>query len=152
VVELEGPILEERLASIVVGRFGMSRLRAARRDLLVPAFAHLDSTTTEFGVTYWPASRSAVTWKGFRTSRTVVARKIDEVPMEELSNAIVELVRIGASATETEAIRVVAAAFGRPALTQILRERLAKVLAWSVENGRLTLEQELYRKTDELAL
>lgn len=144
VVEFEGPITEERLGSIVVGRFGMSRLKAARLEALRPLFRHLSSSTSPFGVVYWPSHRPADGWMGFRTSTGESSRDIEDVPAEELANAMVAVVRMGDTATQEEILRFIADAHGRK-LTEKVRTRLVSVLAWTVENGRLTFDGAFYK-------
>ena len=144
VVELEGPIMEERLASIVAGRFGMMRVKAARLSSMKPWFSHLSRTSTKFGTVYWPSSRPADTWKGFRTSSSQQSRTIEEMPAEELSNAMVEVVRMGDSASEEEILRYLSTAYQRK-LTEKVRTLLSDVLAWTVSKGRLTLDGSFYK-------
>jgi len=136
--------MEERLASIVAGRFGMMRVKAARLNSMKPWFSHLSKTTTKFGVVYWPSSRPAETWKGFRTSSTEQSRSIEEVPAEELSNAMIEVVRMGDSATEEEILRYLSTAFQRK-LTEKVRTLLSNVLSWTASKGQLTLDGTFYK-------
>lgn len=145
VVQFEGPITEQRLASVVVGRFGMSAVRQNRMDGLRVQFAHLPKTQTPFGVVYWSDTRPADTWRGFRTSSGEVVRNIDDVPAEEISNAMVSVVRLGDSGFREEIIRHTAEVFGRKAVTKVLKEKLNNILDWTVAQGRLVLESELYK-------
>jgi len=144
VVELEGPIKEDRLASIVVGRFGMSKVKAARLAALQPMFRHLSATRTVFGVVYWSSSRMSDTWTGFRTSPVGNSRPIEDVPAEELSNAMVAVIKMGNTATEEEILRMVADAHDRK-LTEKVRTLLSAILSWTVDSGRLVLEGAYYR-------
>lgn len=145
VVQFEGPITEQRLASVVVGRFGMSAVRQNRMDGLRVQFAHLPKTQTPFGVVYWSDTRPADVWKGFRTSSGEVVRTIDDVPAEEISNAMVSVVRLGDSGFREEIVRHTAEVFGRKAVTKVLKEKLNNILDWTVAQGRLVLESELYK-------
>ena len=145
VVQFEGPITEQRLASVVVGRFGMSAVRQNRMDGLRVQFAHLPKTQTPFGVVYWSDTRPADTWRGFRTSSGEVVRNIDDVPAEEISNAMVSVVRLGDSGFREEIVRHTAEVFGRKAVTKVLKEKLNNILDWTVAQGRLVLESELYK-------
>jgi hypothetical protein len=144
VVDLEGPIMEKRLASIVAARFGMTRVRASRREALVASFAHLAQTESPLGTVYWPPSRDAHSWPYFRTSSGEVTRPIDEVSAPELANAMLEVVRMGGSASAEEIIRMVAQAFGRSSVTKTLREQLESVLSWVQERGELVLDGEYF--------
>jgi hypothetical protein len=144
VVDAEGPIMEKRLASIVAARFGLTRVRASRLEALVASFAHLDKTDSPFGAVYWPLSRTAQSWPYFRTCSEEITRQIDEVPAPELANAMLEVIRMGGSASAEEIIRMVAQAFGRSSVTKTLRERLESVLSWVQESGELSLDGEYF--------
>lgn len=144
IVELEGPIMEDRLGSILVGRFGMSRLRGARLQVLLPLFTGFPVTVSDFGKVYWSSARPVDSWTGYRTSTGETTRKIDEVPLEELSNAMVDVVRMGGTATAQEILRHVATAFGRKSLTAQLTAHLTAILRWTVERGRLVVSDDLH--------
>jgi hypothetical protein len=145
IVEFEGPITEERLASVLVGRFGMAALRDTRLASLRKEFTHLKSTKSKFGKVYWNDSRPSDRWRGFRTTEKENTRKIDEVPAEEISNAMVAVVRMGDSGFKDEIIRHTAEAFGREVIRKALNQRLTEILDWTVAEGRLVLEAELYK-------
>jgi hypothetical protein len=144
IVELEGPITEDRLASITAGRFGMSRVKAARLKTMREDFRHLPSTKTSWGVVYWPSHRSADTWTGFRTSAGEHSRAIEDVPAEEHLNAMVAVVRMGETATEEEILRFLSDAHARK-LTEKVRKLLSEILAWGTSNGRLLLDGFYYK-------
>jgi hypothetical protein len=145
IVEFEGPITEARLASVLVGRFGMAALRSSRLASLQKEFTHLKSTNSKFGKVYWNEARPADKWSGFRTSAEETSRTIDEVPAEEISNAMVAVVRMGNSGFRDEIIRHTAEAFGREVIRKALNESLGEILDWTVAEGRLTLEADLYK-------
>jgi hypothetical protein len=148
IVELEGPITEARLASVLVGRFGMNAVRASRLASLQKEFAHLKSTNSKFGKVYWNESRPADKWSGFRTSTEGNSRPIDEVPAKEISNAMVAVVQMGNSGFKAEIIRHTAEAFGREVIRKALNESLSEILDWTVTEGRLVVVNELYKLPD----
>ena len=145
VVLLEGPILESRLASVVASRFNMSKVTGSRLAAFRKAFDHLTKTETPFGVVYWPLERSADTWNGFRNSSGEQTRQIDDVPAEELANAMLAVVRMGGSAYEEQVIRLVAKAYGRKAVTAVLAERLNAILQWTISSGRIVNDADLLK-------
>lgn len=145
VAQFEGPITEQRLASVAVSRFGMSAVRQNRMESLRAQFVHLPKTQTPFGVVYWSDTRPADSWRGFRTSSGEVTRNIDDVPAEEISNAMVSVVRLGDSGFREEIVRHTAEVFGRKAVTKVLKEKLNSILDWTVNQGRLMVEGELYK-------
>ena len=142
VVEFEGPISQDRLASIVVGRFGMTRVKSTRQNALLPLFGHLAKTTTAFGTTYWSSQRPSDSWLGFRTNIGEESRTLEEVPAEELSNAMVAVVKLGGTATDEEVLRFVSDGYERK-LTEKVRTRLTEILAWTISTGRVVRKDGL---------
>jgi hypothetical protein len=57
---------------------------------------------------------------------------------------MLEVVRMGGSASAEEIIRMVAQAFGRSSVTKTLREQLESVLSWVQERGELVLDGEYF--------
>jgi hypothetical protein len=145
VVALEGPILESRLASVVAARFNMTKVTGSRLSTFQKAFAHLAKSETQFGVVYWPMERPADTWSGFRTSSVEATRQIDDVPAEEIANAMIAVVRMGGSAYEEQVVRLVAKAYGRKAVTAVLAERLNAILQWTISSGRIVNDAGLLK-------
>jgi hypothetical protein len=143
IVEFEGPITEDRLASVTAARFEMMRVKESRLNSLRGLFKHLPRSTSKWGVTYWPSHRAPNTWTGFRTSTSESSRAIEDVPAEELLNAMVGVVRMGDSATEEEILRLLADGHDRK-LTEKVRTQLSGILAWGVANGRLTIKDGFY--------
>lgn len=145
IVEFEGPITENRLGRVLVARFGMSKLTSARLAQLVRHFAQFTKTETPFGVVYWSSTRQPGIWKGFRTSTEESSRGIDDVPAEELANAMVAVAELNSCYRE-EIIKCVAEVYGRKAVTRVLNERLGAILDWAVSQGQLVVDGDLYKK------
>jgi very-short-patch-repair endonuclease len=145
IVEMEGPIKEERLAKVLVARFGMSAVKTSRMDSLRTLFARFPQSKSPFGTTYWSTTREHDLWRGFRTSVGEAARTIDEVPAEEIVNTMVAAVDLGGSCFKEEIIRLTAEVFGRKAVTQALNAQLVPVLDWAVQQGKLVVEADLYK-------
>ena len=58
---------------------------------------------------------------------------------------MVSVVRLGDSGFREEIVRHTAEVFGRKAVTKVLKEKLNNILDWTVAQGRLVLESELYK-------
>ncbi len=145
IVELEGPITEDRLAKVLAARFEMTRVNAGRKENLKRSFAHITKSQTPFDTVYWSSSRQSGTWKGFRTSTDESSRAIDDVPAEELANAMVAVVALGNSCYREEIIKSVAEVYGRKAVTRTLNDRLGSILDWVVQQGQLMADGDLYK-------
>jgi hypothetical protein len=148
IVETEGPILEGRLASILVARFGMGTLRAARLKGLITYFSSFHQTADENGIVYWPTDKDPKNWKGFRPNDNE-SRPLEQVPHQELVNAVLAFVEMGGSAFSEEICRSVSEIYGRRALTKVVETRLMKVIDWSVENNKLVREGDLVRLSQD---
>jgi hypothetical protein len=145
IVEMEGPIKEERLAKVLVARFGMSAVKTSRMDSLRTLFARFPQSKSPFGTTYWSTTREHDLWRGFRTSVGEALRTIDEIPAEEVVNTMLAAVDLGGSCFKEEIIRLTAEVFGRKAVTQALNAQLVPVLDWAVQQGKLVVEADLYK-------
>jgi len=130
---------------VLVARFGMSKLTSARLAQLVRHFAQFTKTETPFGVVYWSSTRQPGIWKGFRTSTEESSRGIDDVPAEELANAMVAVAELNSCYRE-EIIKCVAEVYGRKAVTRVLNERLGAILDWAVSQGQIVVDGDLYKK------
>jgi hypothetical protein len=148
IVETEGPILEGRLASILVARFGMGTLRAARLKGLITYFSSFHQTADENGIVYWPTDKDPKNWKGFRPNDNE-SRPLEQVPHQELVNAVLAFVEMGGSAFSEEICRSVSEIYGRRALTKVVETRLMKVIDLSVENNKLVREGDLVRLSQD---
>ncbi|WP_418345541.1 DUF3320 domain-containing protein [Rhodococcus pyridinivorans] len=73
-VEIEGPILLERLARDVARRFGFDRVSAARREFVVDCVPTELISTTPLGTFVWPRQINKADWRGFRTTPDDVTR------------------------------------------------------------------------------
>jgi hypothetical protein len=147
IIEFEGPIAEERLAKVLVARFGMSAVRGKRLESLQLQFAGFTKSVSPFGTVYWSSTREPNLWRGFRTSTEDGSRTIDEIPAEEIVNAMVAVVEMN-PCFEEEIIRNTAEAFGRKVLTKVLNERLGAILNWAVQQGKIKVEANLYKVTN----
>jgi hypothetical protein len=145
IVEMEGPIKEERLAKVLVARFGMGAVKTSRMDSLRTLFARFPQSKSPFGTTYWSTTREHDLWRGFRTSVGEAARTIDEVPAEEIVNTMVAAVEMGGSCFKEEIIRLTGEVFGRKAVTQALNAQLIPILDWAAQQGKLVAEADLYK-------
>ena len=140
ILAIESPIHEDRLGSILVGRFNLARLRGARLETIrTRHFSSLAITDHGFGRFVWRDAHQLEHWLGYRPSAPADDRDLNEVAPEELVNAMVDLVAIAHSVYEEEMIRTTAEAFGRKRLTAALRERLEAVIQWGLDHGWLAV-------------
>ena len=90
----------------------------------------------------WASPEQPVTWKGYRTSQSDSGRDVMLIAVEEIANAMADIVLIASTAYDDELLRQTAATFGRKSITQQLKERLDAALAWGIEHGRLSFETD----------
>jgi hypothetical protein len=138
ILDIEAPIEDRRLASLLAARFGMTTVRASRFNSLSSRyFGDLTITDHGFGRYVWRDAQDPTTWRGYRTSDEGSGRDATLIAPEEIVNAMVDIVEMNHSVYEEELIRETALLFGRKKITGPLRERLVSVIGWSVEVGRL---------------
>lgn len=143
VVDAEGPILVERLIRIIGARFDFGRVRASRRDQIVRylprEIIHRSANGDDVA---WPATVAPATYTAFRLPATGGQRSIDEIPYEELRNALIDVVRSAHGIGVEDGMRETARLFGVTRLASAVRPRLESVVEAAVGEGRLEREDD----------
>ncbi|NMM32199.1 MAG: DUF3320 domain-containing protein [Cellulomonas sp.] len=158
VVAAEGPLHLDRLTRLVAASFGLSRMTPARAAAIaaqVPAdlladdastggdsasddgdSASRDGASRDAGRFAWPRELDPATWTGYRCAAPGTTRAIEQVPMREIANVMVALVRASAAMTEAELLRATLAELGKARMTATNRTRLLAALGTTVDTGR----------------
>lgn len=141
VVEEEGPILLDRLISLVGARFGFGRIRESRREQLL---SHLDRSSIRRSANgdhvAWPDGVEAQSYTGFRVPPPGHQRAIDQVPYEELRNALVYVVCSSHGIGRIDALRETARLFGVTRLGSIVRGRLDAVIKAAAKERLISVD------------
>ena len=137
-LKIPTPMAAQPFAKTVAARFGYSRLTQARAETilaLVPRELHRKDSLGEF---IWPSELDAATWAGYVTAEEPGgARPVDQVAPEEITNAMVDLVRQGLEISEDELMRLTVDVFGSKRLTAGVRSRLEEIINRTVTAGKL---------------
>jgi len=131
--EAEGPIHVERLARLTAGAFGLGRVAQARKD----ALAALVPASARVGDVVWPSTLDRASWTGFRRDPSAT-RPMEQVPPEEIGNAMVALCRASAGMTKDELFAQTLDVFGYRRRTAAQIAVLESALAAVTSAGRLT--------------
>ncbi|KAB2581489.1 hypothetical protein BS297_30575 [Rhodococcus erythropolis] len=141
IVEYEGPIQIDRLASLTAHSFGMQRLHAARSKKLVYQITQLGYQIDDKFV--WPNHIDRTTWAEFRPNTSTSSRRFDEVSPVEIVNAAVFLLREGPmDINQLES--AVLQTFGRKRRTKLIKDHLQKSLKLAQSLGVLKTENYEY--------
>src|SRR5690606_31441524 len=93
IVSAEGPVLIDRLISLVGGRYGFGRIRESRRDQILGHIPReLIHRAANGDRVAWPSNLDPKAYREFRVPKPGSQRPIDEVPYEELRNALADVV------------------------------------------------------------
>ncbi|MGY1726799.1 DUF4011 domain-containing protein [Geodermatophilus sp. SYSU D01062] len=133
-VRAEGPVHRDRLVRLAAGAFGLTRVSEARRDALL---ALLPEGSLD-GDVVWPETLDRETWTAFRRQATSTARPLEQVPVQEVGNAMVALCRASGGLTQDELFLRTAEVFGYRRRTPSLAPLLAGALARVTAAGRVT--------------
>jgi hypothetical protein len=127
-VQAEGPVHLERLAKMVAGAFGLSRVNKARADSILRHLPPelLPDQREPFA---WPAQRRPEEWMGFRRAPESEPRPVEHVSLRELGNAMVALCAVSAGMEREELLWETLGVFGGRRLTPGIRRRLEEALA-----------------------
>jgi hypothetical protein len=133
-VKAEGPVHRDRLTRLTAAAFGLTRVTDARRDALL---ALLPRNAVIDGEFVWPAGLDRDTWTFFRRQASSAERPLDQVPPEEVGNAMVALCRASAGMATEELYLRTLEVFGHRRRTPALLPLLDAALAAAVARGRL---------------
>ncbi|MGY1781816.1 DUF4011 domain-containing protein [Geodermatophilus sp. SYSU D01036] len=134
-VRAEGPVHRDRLVRLTAGAFGLTRVSEARRDALL---ALLPEGSLD-GDVVWPETLDRQTWTTFRRQTASTARPLEQVPVQEVGNAMVALCRAPGGLTQDELFLRTAEVFGYRRRTPSLAPLLAGALARVTAAGRVTV-------------
>jgi hypothetical protein len=123
VVAAEGPVEATRLARAVAVDFGLSRVNADRREAIL---ACLPADLLRDGDGFvWPPETDPRGWSGYRAAGSESDRKLDEISLREIANAMDHLEAGTGGMDEAELFRDTLAEFGFLRMTDGVRGRLA---------------------------
>ena len=123
VVAAEGPVEAGRLARTVAAAFGLSRVNADRRDAIL-ACLPTDLLRDAEGFV-WPPGTDPRAWIGYRTAGGEPERRLEEVSLREIANAMDDVESGTGGMDENELFRDTLAVFGFSRMTDGVRARLS---------------------------
>lgn len=135
-IRAEGPVHRQRLAELTAAAFGVPRLNEARAEAVL---ALLPDPAAEYR---WPRGVDPATWQGFRRQASHAERPLEHVPVEEIGNAMVALVRARAGLTREELFDETLAVFGHRRRHPVLLPYLEAALSELVRRNRVARTAE----------
>ncbi|MFJ2509341.1 DUF4011 domain-containing protein [Arthrobacter citreus] len=138
IVEAEGPIHITRLAKLVCAEFDLINMHKQRAASVLKLInrekLHVDND--EF---VWPTSLAPTTWLGFRYCDESAARKIEQISLVEIGNAMAELCRNSAGLEPEDLRKQVVRVFGIRRRTTNIRQRLDAALEAALDANKISL-------------
>ncbi|BBX09940.1 DUF3320 domain-containing protein [Mycolicibacterium aichiense] len=136
IIETEAPVHKDRLARLVGGAFGLSRVSEDRKRAIqrvVPQeYARADDA--DF---YWSTGTEPQMWRTVRVPESGESRPIDEVSLVELGNAMVVVAEQSGGALKDDLKRQAMALFGVKRMGAGVAARLDSALERAVAVGKL---------------
>jgi hypothetical protein len=147
VVEAEGPITFERLARLVARAFELNRVAESRSTAIL---RHLPRSVRRDDAeeVAWPSHRDPQRWTGFRPS-TSDERRLEEVPLREIGNAMRSVVAAAAGMDREELYTEALRTFGFVRRTPAAVGRLDRAADLATREGRMRLEAGLFVPPDD---
>jgi hypothetical protein len=142
VVEAEGPITSERLARLVARAFDLTRVAESRSNAILrhlPRAVRRDDAEK----VAWPSHRDPQTWTGFRPS-TPEERRLDEIPLREMGNAMRSAVTAAAGMDREELYTEALRTFGFVRRTPSVVARLDRAAELALRDGKMVLDAGLF--------
>ena len=130
VINVEAPMTEDELARRIGTCFGLKRVSAKKREILLAELPEQMVHTTNGERFVWPENATPGKYRAYRTGSP---RALTEIPLEEIANALAVHEARGRR-SEEEIYRLTLGAFGLKRLTGPAVERLsrARKVAWTV--------------------
>lgn len=148
IVECEGPILESVLMRRVAEEWGFGRAGAKIRLILKRFFpTRLAKSMNGEEIVFWPESVSPSEYNTFRapTMAPQTHRTIEEIPLEELQNAVVCTLEKYISFPREDLKREVAKQFGISRLGKNVTNRLDETLILLEDTARIEVDEEVVK-------
>ncbi|MEU8209408.1 DUF4011 domain-containing protein [Micromonospora sp. NPDC049044] len=143
IIEAEGPIEQHRLARLALARFGFLRTREDRRvavlSLVDPGRLHPHPNVSRYA---WPADADPQTYRAYRVTQASNDRAFEEVPPEEVANALVHVLQGVPSLDEDRLLRAGLERLGYRRRTEKIDKLLRYGLHVAVTSGRLRVDQD----------
>ena len=150
VIEVEAPILADRVVQVVAHRFGLSRVRESRAAQLHRLVSGRNVRRSANGDrVVWRRDADPRQHTDFRVPRAGEQRPLSAIPYEELRNAMVHLAREGHGVGLETLIRETARIFGVTRLASVARPRLQEVLISATREGRLEVHSGVASAVDQ---
>lgn len=138
IVATEGPILVDRLARTLAGRFDLARVREGRRAQILALIPRgVVKKALNGDLVAWPVGVDPEGYTSFRLNDGEDKRDIGDVPFHELRNTMLAVVRRAHGLSDEDTLRETARVFGVGRLASKVRPRLEDVLDAAVREGRL---------------
>ncbi len=144
IVATEGPVLAARAARHIGRLHGLDRVREVRVQAIVAAIG--DSLPLSADGFYFPFESKPDSYRGWATAEAGV-RKVDEISLVEISNAMAQVARVGLGASREELVTASASALGFLRVTAGIRKRLEGAVIDGVRRGVLRQEGAYYIAT-----
>ena len=137
-LQMLAPLAAQPFAKSVAARFGYAQLRQTRAEAILGLVPRALRRKDPLGEFIWPPGLDPATWDGYVTAEEPGgARPVDQIAPEEISNAMVDLVRQGIEIPGEDLIRLTADVFGTKRIGAGVRSRLEAITDRTVAAGRL---------------
>ncbi|RAO27732.1 putative ATP-dependent helicase [Micromonospora saelicesensis] len=143
IIDSEGPIEQHRLARLALARFGFLRTREDRRTAVLSLVdsrrLYTHPTVSRYA---WPDGTDPQTYRGYRVTQASNDRAFEEVPPEEVANALVHALQGVPSMDEERLLRAGLERLGYRRRTEKIDKLLRYGLHVAVTSGRLRFDEE----------
>jgi hypothetical protein len=140
ITKFEGPVSPERLAKHVATCFGLTKVVSAR-VAAINGMRFPGQLRDREGFLF-PEGSSPSEYELWHKSDVANPRKLEEISLHEIGNALAALAKVSQGLQEVPAMREVLAAFGIQKLTSGAEERLRAAIALAVKDGKLSVNGE----------
>ncbi|GAA1614333.1 DUF4011 domain-containing protein [Actinoplanes couchii] len=134
VVEAEGPVEQQRLARLVLARYGFTKAHADRRAAVLALAQPELFRNSAAGVFVWPPDLDAESWRGYRRTNLSSDRAFEDIAPEEIANAAYSALAARPDLGESDLLRSTLELLGYRRMT----EKIDRLLRHGLEVGQRT--------------
>ncbi|MEU4162131.1 DUF4011 domain-containing protein [Actinoplanes sp. NPDC026670] len=134
VIAAEGPVEQQRLARLVLARFGFTKAHADRRAAVLALADPETFRSSQAGVFAWPPDLDVQSWRGYRRTVQSTDRAIEDIAPEEIANAAYSALAARAGMGEPDLLRSTLELLGYRRMT----EKIDRLLRYGLEVGQVT--------------
>lgn len=140
VIISEAPVSRKLLVRKILAAFDISRSGSRVENVINDALSKIQKSETKEGeqIFYWRSDQTPDTYEGYRVEDQLGNRRsMDEIPVQEILNAVCEVLKEQVSLAREDLVREAAKKFGYTRMGSIMEKAVEAAIVYGMRNGRV---------------